>query len=303
MSDGLRYQGTIVSRGKIVPLISSYVSGPLGLIHLPRLWLKALLHAHDRLAEDWGCGPGGLDKIIADYVGIDKGPFISWLTKELPTYEQCEQWVRENATNLTSEAITESNARLLHGRLPGDLNAQFRSHMQIDDDSVEVGLMLNTLDDWDTVHRYALANRADLEPIVPAISPLTAGLLGVPQVARQWLKDVLFALSALPPSYSLVHEAADDTVPEQLGIDPPTARAHVRDLLPGYLQYERWLRERTTEERLNSARGQEGAVITAAATAHATDWGLLHAMLARPGANPASGTGIFAFSITPLVQR
>ena len=76
--------------------------------------------------------------------------------------------------NLTAEAIAESNAHLLNARLPGDLNAQFRAHMQVDD-SVEVGIMLNTLDDWDTVHRYALTNRANLEPIVPAISPLTAG--------------------------------------------------------------------------------------------------------------------------------
>jgi len=303
MNEQLRYHGTIVSRGKVVPLISSYVAGPLGLIHLPRLWLKALLHAHDRLAEDWGCGPGGLDKIIMGYVGVDKEAFIAWLMTELPSYARCEQWVRENATNLTAEAIAESNAYLLNGRLPGDLNAQFRAHMQVDDDSVEVGIMLNTLDDWDTIHRYALTNRADLEPIVPAVSPLTVGLLGVPQVPRQWLKDVLFALSALPPSYPLLDEPADAAVLKELGIDPPTARAHVRSALPGYLQYERWLREQTTEGRLAAARDRHDGIIAAAATAHATDWGLLYAMLAQPVSNPVGGTGIFAFSITPLVKR
>jgi hypothetical protein len=301
MNEQLRYHGTIVSRGKLVPLISSYVAGPLGLIHLPRLWLKALLHAHDRLAEDWGCGPGGLDKTIMGYVGVDKETFIAWLMTELPSYARCEQWVRENATNLTAEAIAESNAYLLNGRLPGDLNAQFRAHMQVDDDSVEVGIMLNTLDDWDTIHRYALTNRADLEPIIPAISPLTAGLLGVPQVPRQWLKDVLFALSALPPGYPLLDEPADAAVLEELGIDPPTARAYVRRALPGYLQYERWLREQTTEGRLAAARDRQDSIT--AATAHATDWALLHAMLARPASGPVGGTGIFAFSITPLVKR
>ena len=303
MNDQLRYHGTIVSRGKVVPLISSYVAGPLGLIHLPRLWLKALLHAHNRLAEDWGCGPGGLDKIIMGYVGVDKETFITWLMNELPSYARCEQWVRENATNLTAEAIAESNAYLLNSRLPGDLNAQFRAHMQIDDDSVEVGIMLNTLDDWDTVHRYALSNRADLEPIVPAISPLTAGLLGIPQVPRQWLKDVLFALSALPPSYPLLDEPADAAVLEELGIDPPTARAHVRSALPSYLHYERWLREQTAEGRLAAARDRHDSIIAAAAKAHATDWGLLHAMLAQPATSPVGSTGIFAFSITPLVKR
>jgi hypothetical protein len=114
---------------------------------------------------------------------------------------------------------------------------------------------------------------------------------------------VLFALSALPPEYSLVEEPADAEMLERLGIDPPAARAHVRSTLPGYLEYERWLRERTTDERLESARGRADTVMAGAATAHATDWALLHAALAEPVANPRSGTGLFAFSITPLVKR
>jgi hypothetical protein len=304
VNEPLRYHGTIVSRGKIVPLISSYVAGPLGLIHLPRLWLKALLHAHDRLAEDWGCGPGGLDKIIMGYVGIDGGAFIPWLTSELPAYAACEGWVREYATNLNPQAIAESNARLLDSRLPGDLNAQFRAHLKIDDESIEAGITLNNLDDWDTVHRYALANRDGLEPIVPAISPLSAGLLGVPNLPRQWLKDILFALSALPSMYPLVDEPADALVLERLGIDPAVARTHVRDALPSYLEYERWLRERTTDERLQAGRREEEtALMAAAATAHDTDWALLHAILAQSGSNEGAKTGVFAFSITPLVKR
>ena len=301
MTDSLRYHGTSVSRGKVVPLISSSVAGPLGLIHLPRVWLKALLHAHDRLAEDWGCGPGGLDKIIADYVGVEKTTFIAWLTRELPDYATCEAWVRQNATTLGPETIAAANARLLGGRLPGDLNAQFRAHLGVDDETVEVGIMLNNLDDWDTVYHYALANRSDLEAIVPAISPSTVGFLGVPQLPRQWLKDVLFALSALPPEYPLLDEAADTAVLERLGVDPATARAHVRTTLPGYLDYERWLRRRTTDDRLESARTPHESVATT--HAHATDWGLLHAMLSQPAATQVAKPGIFAFSITPLVKR
>jgi hypothetical protein len=301
MDKSLRYHGTTVSRGKIVPLISSYVAGPLGLIHLPRLWLKALLHAQDRLAEDWGCGPGGLDKFIIDFVGIDNAAFVSWLTTELPDYTVCETWVSNNAVNLTSDAIAESNARLLRGRLPGDLNAQFRAHLGIDNDTVEVGIMLNTLDDLDTVYRYAVANRADLEPIVPAVSPTTIGLLGVPQLPRQWLKDVLFGLSALPPQYPLVDESADREVLEHLGIDPKLARAYVRSAVPNYLDYERWIGERTTERCLELARNAEAT--TVATIAHRCDWALLHSMLSGPDRTPVSKPGVFAFSITPLVSR
>lgn len=303
MDESLRYHGTTVSRGRIVPLISSYVAGPLGLIHLPRLWLKALLHAQDRLAEDWGCGPGGLDKIIIDFVGIDNAAFVGWLTGALPDYSECEKWVSGNASKLTPEAIAESNARLRRGRLPGDLNAQFRAHLGIDDDTVEVGIMLNTLDDLHTVYRYALANRMDIEPIVPAVSPTTTGLLGVPQLPRQWLKDVLFALSALPAEYPLVEESADSEVLEGLGIDPKLARAYVRRVVPNYLDYERWIHERTTEARLESVRKTEVAKTAVATIAHACDWALLHSMLSNLDRAPVSKAGVFAFSITPLVQR
>jgi hypothetical protein len=54
---------------------------------------------------------------------------------------------------------------------------------------------------------------------------------------------------------------------------------------------------------LAAARDRHDGIIAAAARAHAIDWGLLHAMLAQPVSNPVSSTGIFAFSITPLVKR
>ena len=114
---------------------------------------------------------------------------------------------------------------------------------------------------------------------------------------------MLFALSALPPSYPLLDEPADAVALETMGIDPPTARAHVRNALPSYLQYERWLREQTVNEPLAAARNGADGITAAAATAHATDWALLHAMLAQAPSAPVAGTGIFAFSITPLVKR
>ena len=37
----------------LIPLISSGVSGPLGVLHLPRLWLKASLEARGLLANGY----------------------------------------------------------------------------------------------------------------------------------------------------------------------------------------------------------------------------------------------------------
>jgi len=44
---------------KIVPLISSGVAGPLGVLHLPRLWLKVSLECRGKLADGYpGIGKG-----------------------------------------------------------------------------------------------------------------------------------------------------------------------------------------------------------------------------------------------------
>lgn len=303
MSASARYQGTSVSRGKVVPLISSYVAGPLGLIHLPRLWLKALLHAKDILAEDWGCGPGGLDKRIMGFVGIDGDAFIPWLMSAMPNYDGAEAWVREHAANLTPGAIAESNSFLREHPLPLDLNVQFRAYMQIPDDSLEVGIMLNNYDDWHTLHRYVLRFRDALEPIVPAISPTTTGAMGAPQLPRQWLKDLLAALGALPPGYALTHEPADELVLDLLGVDPLAARAYVARELPTYLAYEKWIA--ATARKSPDAIVWSATPLSSAAEVdrvHEYDWGLLHSTICNYGGDRARRKGVHAFEITGLLK-
>ena len=54
----------------IVPLISSGVAGPLGVLHLPRLWLKTSLEARGKLAAGYpGCGKG-FDQMVLDGLGL-----------------------------------------------------------------------------------------------------------------------------------------------------------------------------------------------------------------------------------------
>jgi peptide/nickel transport system permease protein len=57
---------------QIVPLISSGVAGPLGVIHLPRLWQKASLAAAGKLHADYpGCGKG-YDGMTLAALGTDE---------------------------------------------------------------------------------------------------------------------------------------------------------------------------------------------------------------------------------------
>jgi hypothetical protein len=48
----------------IVPLISSGVAGPLGVLHLPRLWLKASLEARGLLAPGYPGIGAGYDSMV-----------------------------------------------------------------------------------------------------------------------------------------------------------------------------------------------------------------------------------------------
>ena len=47
---------------EMIPLISGAENGPLGIVHLPRLWLKMRAHAVGVLPEGYRHGNGGTDE-------------------------------------------------------------------------------------------------------------------------------------------------------------------------------------------------------------------------------------------------
>ena len=76
-----------------IPLISSDLAGPLGAIHLPRLWSKVLLSAKGQLEDGYDeCGMG-FDQMVLDGLGIDRDSAVSYIKGNLPTYPQFESWV------------------------------------------------------------------------------------------------------------------------------------------------------------------------------------------------------------------
>jgi hypothetical protein len=96
----------------MVPMISSDVSGPLGAVHLPRLWQKVLLSAKGMLPEDYDeCG-SGFDQMTLNGLGLDRDETISYLKTETPTYPQFEQWVRGHGKKLSSAEIAAHNAAI-----------------------------------------------------------------------------------------------------------------------------------------------------------------------------------------------
>ena len=135
----------------VVPVVSSSAVGPLGVCHLPRMWLKILLHAKGRLPAGYRHGTGGFDEATAVALGFDRDAFIEFVSTKHPTYLEAEAWVRQNAKNLGAEAIRKHNERVHRSKPPHLAEAQ-RAFVGLDDENILDATLLNDLDDWHTLH-------------------------------------------------------------------------------------------------------------------------------------------------------
>ena len=70
----------------LIPLVSSGIAGPLGAIHLPRLWSKVLLSAKGVLEDGYSeCGQG-FDQMVLDGLKVDRDAAVSFIKDNLSTY-------------------------------------------------------------------------------------------------------------------------------------------------------------------------------------------------------------------------
>jgi hypothetical protein len=145
---------------EIVPYISSSVAGPLGIIHLPRLWLKVLLHAQGRLKDGYRYGVGGFDEALLTAFGIEHDAFVGYIEREQPGYLALETWVRANAKNLTPDAIRAFNERYSAFAMPQPRRSEWQARFGLPADS-DNAIMLNNLDDWDLIHEQLIGPPRD----------------------------------------------------------------------------------------------------------------------------------------------
>ncbi len=73
-----------------VPLISSGVAGPLGVLHLPRMWQKVSLEATDKLASGYPGIGRGFDAMTCASLGLEEQAVKDYIKKNKPTYPQFE---------------------------------------------------------------------------------------------------------------------------------------------------------------------------------------------------------------------
>ena len=142
----------------IIPLISSGTAGPLGVLHLPRLWQKASLGAAGKLHADYPACGQGYDQMVLSALGLDKAAFESFIATK-PTYPQLEAWVlAQSGGSLDAAAVAKLNAAIIGYNHTDDVRASILSACGIPDEGkILVAVNLNNLDDWNTFHKEVLA--------------------------------------------------------------------------------------------------------------------------------------------------
>ena len=143
----------------IVPLISSGVAGPLGVLHLPRLWLKLSLESVSKLAPGYPGAGKGYDQMVIDGLGLNRQAVIDFVKNSKPTYPQFEAWVKKNGTKVDKASIEKLNAAI-RGYIHDDATRKSilgANGLPDDGTAPKDAVNLNNLDDWKEFHASALA--------------------------------------------------------------------------------------------------------------------------------------------------
>ena len=142
---------------KIVPLISSGTKGPLGVLHLPRLWQKVSLEAAGKIADGYPGIGAGYDSMVIAGLGLDAEAVRSYITNEKPTYTQFEAWISaQDGATLGDDAIGALNDSIAGYNHNADTKAGILGACGLEsgpDDAIN----LNNLDDWQEFHAAEIA--------------------------------------------------------------------------------------------------------------------------------------------------
>src|SRR5947199_10824091 len=96
-----------------VPMISSGVAGPLGVLHLPRLWLKVSLEEQGKLAPGYPGIGRGFDAMTCAALGLEEQSVKDYIKQNKPTYPKFEAWLKKNAKSINPGASAIHNADVL----------------------------------------------------------------------------------------------------------------------------------------------------------------------------------------------
>ena len=288
----------------MIPLISSLCQGTLGVCQLPRFWWKRTTRSVGLLDPDYPDCSDGLDASVLEVLGLNRERTLGYLRDELPNYLAFELWVGQQSDKLNRSAIRRWNDAV-HKRVHSQPKKLVETYCDIGwtNDKLETGaVLLNSLQDWQLFHRRDLVStHSTLQfPVVPLVSSIDVGPLGVCQLPRTWLKIVLQSKELLHEEYPACGNGLDKKVLEVLQLDREEVVGFVSEGLPSYLEFEAWIVERSfvdngviadwntsIRERIHGQekraeihatlkRSDDGTLKSAVTLNHLEDWHLAH---------------------------
>ena len=142
-----------------VPMIPCNVAGPLGVRHLPRLWLKVSLEARGKLAAGYPGIGKGFDMMVVSALGLNADAVKSFVAASKPTYAQFEAWVQaQPGVKLDRNTVHRLNTAILGYHHAEDLSKEIRAATGFKEDGsvTSSATELNALDDWQAFHAAVL---------------------------------------------------------------------------------------------------------------------------------------------------
>jgi Domain of unknown function (DUF5069) len=139
-------------------MISSGTAGPLGVLHLPRLWQKLSLEAAGKLAPGYPGMGRGYDAMTCAALGLDEKAVQDYIKQSKPTYPQFEAWVKKNAKTLNPGAVEKHNAAVRGYNHDEDTRKEILGTCGLSGDAsaAKDAVNLNNLDDWHAFHQAVL---------------------------------------------------------------------------------------------------------------------------------------------------
>ena len=141
-----------------VPLISSGVAGPLGVLHLPRMWQKVSLEAAGKLAPGYPGIGRGYDAMTCAALGLEEQAVKEYIKENKPSYPEFEAWVKKNAKSLHSQTIEKHNAAVRGYDHEDETRKEILRNCGLPDNASapKDAVNLNNLDDWHEFHKAVL---------------------------------------------------------------------------------------------------------------------------------------------------
>lgn len=138
----------------IIPLISSDTAGPLGVKHLPRLWLKTLLSAVGELPAGYKDIRPGFDFMVLEGLQLDPDTVREYILETRPTYLQFEDWIRSREeADLSPGNVARVNTIVVERQKAGESRKRMLEENGLSEEcDITDSIMMNNLDDWRELH-------------------------------------------------------------------------------------------------------------------------------------------------------